>query len=72
MKKEPVCFLLNYPRPLGLEPTIYLSQPALPPIETYEDPWYPEIVPCHSFQDALSRILHFNIQLAMNEFRVVK
>lgn len=79
MKTEPVCYLLNYPRPIGLEPTIYLSCPKIDytPVEVepgyfMEDCQLPEIVPCYSFSDALSRIMHFNIRLALEEFSIVR
>lgn len=68
--KEPVCYLLNFGRPIGLEPTIYLTKPYLPDEEP--NPWSPDLIECYSFQDALNRILHFNIKLALEEFKVVK
>lgn len=72
--REPVCWLLNYPRPIGLEPTIYLTKPN--PEEGYEDdesPFEaPTIIECYSYTDALSRILHFNLILALTEFKIVK
>lgn len=70
MKPEPVCYLLNSGRPIGLEPTIYLSRPVIPDEEP--NPWTPEIIECYSFQDALSRILHFNLKLALDKFKVVR
>jgi len=70
MKNKPTCYLLNYGRPIGLEPTIYLSKPEL--LNEEETPWSPEIIECYSYKDALSRILHFNITLALEEFKVVK
>lgn len=68
--REPVCYLLNYPRPIGLEPTIYLTKPYTEPLD--EDGWAPELIECYTFSDALSRIMHFNIELALKEFKVQK
>lgn len=57
--------------PVGLEPTIYLTKPN---IESMDEgtPWEPELIVCYTFSDALSRIMHFNINLALEEFKVVK
>jgi len=72
-KREPVCYLLNFGRPIGLEPTIYLSKPNLPDLQPEEQsPWDGDIIECYSFQDALSQILHFNITQALSEFKIVK
>lgn len=71
--REPVCYLLNFGRPVGLEPTIYLSRPTLLEISEEENPWYEgEVIECYSYKDALSRILHYNISHALSDFKIVK
>ena len=72
MKRKAVCYLLNFPRPVGLEPTIYLSKPKLDPNGQDENPWHPDVEECYSFTEALSRILHFNLSLALKEFSIKK
>lgn len=65
---KPVCYLLNHPRPIGLEPTIYLSKPELG--DGCDNPWHPDIIECRSYQEALSRLMHFNITLTLREFEI--
>jgi len=61
-------YLLNFPRPIGIEPTIYLKNPIIEPIICevelgyfLEDPYSnPEILEFNSIFDTLTCILSFN------------
>jgi hypothetical protein len=80
VSRKPVCYLLNFPRPVGLEPTIYLTKPNIEELQVqgYEDDglpvsgcfWGPDIEEYYEFSHALNRIMHFNIKLALQEFSV--
>lgn len=62
------CYLKCYPRPVGLEPTIYLYKPEVckevvevEPGYLLEDPFSnPEVSEYRSIEDALIEILKFN------------
>lgn len=61
-------YLLNFPRPIGLEPTIYQIKPEIIP-ESVEiepgcfdiDPYSnPDIIECRTIMEALITILKYN------------
>ena len=67
-------YLLRFPRPIGIEPTVYFEKPifrtedAVVLVEeedgtcyTAEDPYLlPEVLECKSIKDALLKIIDFN------------
>lgn len=62
-----VCYTLNFPRPIGVEPTVYLKRPNITPtivknpewsgIDPYSDP---EIIEHATVMGALKYIIDFN------------
>ncbi len=61
-------YLLNFPRPIGVEPTVYLTEPIITPIvveveEGYflTDPYSdPTVLEFNSMKDTLNAIIEFN------------
>lgn len=55
---KPKYWLLTYPRPLGIEPTIYTKEPDIS--DGTEDPFAPSILYFDNIQAAVICILNFN------------
>ena len=61
-------YLLSFPRPIGLEPTIYLTKPKIGEPEVIEvepdyfmsDPFEPEILEFDNVFEAKAAIVRFN------------
>lgn len=62
------CYLLNFPRPVGVEPKIYLKRPKIEPRdfisddgEMFTDPFsIPEVLEFKNIEAAMKYLINFN------------